>query len=303
VAEGAARGPARTSNAARRSDETTSVRARRVNVRKKAPPAVIAFFVLGIGWASPAGADMSAQDLAKLAQNPIGNIVNVKFQNNTNFGVGPLSGTQNILNFEPVYPIGLNHDWNLLTKLQLPLTWQPGSTPGQGTTFGLGDSQLSGFFAPSQPGANGVVWGIGPIVEMPTDTNGLGNKNWGLGPTAVILRIEKGSPWLYGMSVNNIWSLSSDKSGGSYSNMSIQPFVNYNFPGGTYINSVPIITANWKAPGGQQWTVPVGLGIGHIFHLGKLPVNAQIGGYYNVVHPDDGGYWQARLQVQFLFPK
>ena len=32
-------------------------------------------------------------------------------------------------------------------------------------------------------------------------------------------------------------------------------------------------------------------------------MNAQIGGYYNVVHPDDGTNWQLRAQVQFLFPK
>ena len=41
----------------------------------------------------------------------------------------------------------------------------------------------------------------------------------------------------------------------------------------------------------------------HIFHLGKLPVNAQIGGYYNVVRPDFGPNWQIRAQVQFMFPK
>jgi hypothetical protein len=286
-----------------RSDHPDSTSVLRIGGRIPTQGAILALFALGVAWVAPAAAELSKEDLAKLAQNPVGNIVNIKFQNNTNFNVGPLSGTQNILNFEPVYPIELSPDWTLITKLQLPLTWQPGSTSGQGTTFGLGDTQLSGFFSPSQPTADGVIWGIGPVVQMPTDTNGLGNKNWGLGPTAVILRMEQGSPWLYGVMLNNVWSLSSNKSGGSYSNLTIQPFVNYNFPGGTYLNSIPIITADWKAPSGQQWTVPVGLGIGHIFHLGKLPMNAQIGGYYNVVHPDDGANWQLRAQVQFLFPK
>jgi hypothetical protein len=31
---------------------------------------------------------------------------------------------------------------------------------------------------------------------MPTDTNDVGNKNWGLGPTAVLLKLEKGNPWV-----------------------------------------------------------------------------------------------------------
>jgi hypothetical protein len=144
---------------------------------------------------------------------------------------------------------------------------------------------------------------VGAIVQMPTDTNDLGNRNWGLGPTAVLLKLEKGNPWVYGVLVNNVWSLTSNQRGGSYSNFLIQPFVNYNFPDGTYVNSAPIITADWKAEGGQQWTVPLGLGVGKIFRLGKLPVNTQLGAYYNVVKPDNGANWQLRAQVQFMFPK
>jgi hypothetical protein len=257
----------------------------------------------GIGWvaslfaatsvvAVPAHAQPSAEDLAKAAQNPIGNMISVPFQNNTNFGVGPEGGTQNVLNIQPVIPFSVNKDWNIITRTILPLIWQPGFVPGEGTTFGLGDLQLSAFLSPSEPGAGGLIWGVGAIAQMPTDTNDLGNKNWGLGPTAVVLKLEKGNPWVYGVLVNNVWSLTSNHSGGSYSNFLIQPFVNYNFPDGTYVNSVPIITANWKAEGGQQWTVPLGLGVGKIFRLGKLPVNTQLGAYYNVVKPDEGANWQ-----------
>ena len=160
-----------------------------------------------------------------------------------------------------------------------------------------------GMASPSQPTADGVIWGVGAIAQLPTDTQGLGNKNWGLGPQAVILSMEKGSPWVYGALVNNVWSLSGNQRGGRYNNFLIQPFVNYNLPGGTYIASSPIVTAAWDAPSGQQWTVPLGIGVGHIFHLGKLPLNAQLAGYYNVVHPDDAANWQLRFQLQVMFPK
>jgi len=252
---------------------------------------------------APARAEMSAEDLAKAAQNPIGNMISVPFQNNTNFGVGPQGGTQNILNIQPVIPFKVNDDWNIITRTILPLIWQPEVVPGEGTTFGIGDLQLSGFLSPSAPGAGGLIWGVGLITQMPTDTNELGNKNWGLGPTAVILKLEKGSPWVYGALVNNVWSLTSDQRGGSYSNFLVQPFVNYNFPDGTYINTAPIITADWKAESGQQWTVPLGLGVGKIFRFGELPVNTQLGAYYNVVKPDNGANWQLRVQVQLMFPK
>ena len=263
-----------------------------------------ALLVAAICASGASHAALSAEELAKLAQNPVGNLISVPFQNNTNFNVGPQSKTQNILNIQPVIPIDLNKDWNIITRTILPLIWQPEVLAGQGSTFGLGDIQVSAFLSPSEPGPGGLIWGAGAIAQLPTNTDDLlGNKNWGLGPTAVLLKLEKGNPWVYGALFNNVWSLSSDKQGGRYNNFLLQPFVNYNFPGGLYINSVPIITANWEAESSQRWTVPLGGGIGKIFHLGKLPVNTQFGAYYNVVHPDNGATWQMRLQVQFMFPK
>jgi len=260
-----------------------------------------------VGIATTTGtahAALSAEELAKLAQNPVGNLVSVPLQNNTNFNVGPLSGTQNILNIQPVIPISVNKDWNIITRTILPLIWQPASTPGQGDTFGLGDVQFSAFLSPAEPGPGGLIWGAGTIVQAPTNTDDvLGNKNWGLGPTAVVLRLDKGDPWVYGVLVNNVWSLSSNKAGGRYNNFLLQPFLNYNFPGGMYLTSSPVVTANWEADSSQRWTVPLGGGIGKIFHLGELPVNTQLGAYYNVVHADDGANWQLRLQVQVMFPK
>jgi hypothetical protein len=253
---------------------------------------------------APAHAEMSAEELAKLAQNPVGNLISVPFQNNTNFNVGPLDGTQNILNIQPVYPIEVNPDGNIISRTIMPLIWQPGFSAGQGTEFGLGDIQLSAFLSPSKPTAEGIIWGAGAIVQMPTNTDArLGNKNWGLGPTAVVLRIKHGDPWVYGVLANNVWSLSSDERGGAYSNGLLQPFVNYNFKEGFYLTSAPIMTVNWKADSGQQWTVPLGGGVGKIFHLGRLPVNTQLSAYYNVVHPDDGANWQLRAQMQLMFPK
>ena len=254
-----------------------------------------------------AQAEMSAEDLAKLAQNPVGNLVSVPFQNNTNFNTGPLSGTQNILNIQPVIPFELNKDWNLITRTIMPVIWQPELLPGQGSSFGLGDIQLSTFLSPSSPGPGGLIWGAGAILQMPTNTDDtLGNKNWGLGPTAVVLKLEKGNPWVYGVLVNNVWSLSSDKQGGRYNNFLMQPFLNYNFPEGLYLTSSPIITANWEADGNDNtWTVPLGGGFGRLIRLGRLPVNLQAQAYYNVVKPEDdpAADWTLRLQVQFLFPK
>ncbi|MBK8890286.1 MAG: neuromedin U [Dechloromonas sp.] len=250
--------------------------------------------------ATPAHAELSAEELAKLAQNPVGNLISVPFQNNTNLNVGPDKRTQNILNIQPVIPISVNEEWNIITRTIVPVISQP--LPDGDRSNGIGDTVFTAFLSPAKPGS--FIWGAGPVVQIPTNSNSdLGNRNWGLGPSVVALHLEKGNPWVFGVLVNNIWSVTDDKQGGSYNNGLIQPFVNYNFDGGFYITSAPIITANWKAESNQRWTVPVGGGVGKIFHLGKLPVNTQLSAYYNVVTPDNGPNWQIRAQVQFMFPK
>ena len=244
--------------------------------------------------------------ITKIAQNPVGNLISVPFQENAYFNVGPLNGTQNVLNIQPVIPISVSDDWNIITRTILPIISLPGFAPGQGSTSGIGDLQISAFLSPAKPGA--WIWGVGAVTQLPTHSNDLlGNNNAGLGPTAVFLHLEHGSPWVYGVLVNNVWSVGSSANpfgnAPKYSNGLVQPFLNYNFESGAYLTSSPIITANWEAKGSQVWTVPMGGGVGKLFKLGRLPVNTQISGYYNVVRPDFANNWQIRAQVQFMFPK
>jgi hypothetical protein len=273
---------------------TTAVRPARLLAAALSTAALVA--------AAPVSAEMSAEELAKLAQNPVGNLISVPFQNNTNLNVGPEKGTQNILNIQPVIPFEVDRDWNIITRTIVPVISQPAFGPDDSRVNGVGDIQLTAFLSPANPGH--WIWGAGVITQLPTNSNAeLGNKNWGLGPSFVVLHLEHGNPWVYGVLVNNVWSLTSDKRGGAYNNGLIQPFVNYNFPEGFYLTTAPIWTVNWKADSGQQWTVPLGGGVGKIFHLGKLPVNTQISAYYNVAKPDFAANWQIRAQVQLMFPK
>jgi hypothetical protein len=254
-----------------------------------------------------ARAELSAEDLAKIAQNPVGNLISVPFQNNTYFNVGPLDGTQNVLNIQPVIPISISDEWNIITRTILPVVSLPAFAPGQGGTSGIGDLQVSAFLSPAKPGA--WIWGVGTVTQFPTHSNDLlGNNNVGLGPTFVVLHLEHGSPWVYGVLANNVWSVGTTgnpfNSGASkYSNGLVQPFLNYNFKSGAYLTSSPIITVNWEAKGSDQWTVPMGGGVGKLFKIGRLPVNTQMGVYYNVVRPDLASNWSMRLQVQLMFPK
>ena len=248
--------------------------------------------------AEPA-AKNDATDLAKQTQNPVADLISLPFQNNTYFGTGPDGKTQNVLLIQPVIPVSLNEDWNLINRPIFPLINQPAFTPDQDREFGLGNIQYQGFFSPKDP-VNGWILGFGPYFEFPTNTDDqLGTDNWSAGPAIVALQMK--GHWVYGGLFTHLWSYAGPDPQVNLSGF--QPIVNYNLEDGWYLNYSPVISYNWAADSGNAWTVPVGGGVGKVFHIGKQPVNAKVAAYYMVESPDNGPDWQLQLQLQFLFPK
>jgi hypothetical protein len=247
---------------------------------------------------TPAYADEKA-DLAKAAQNPVANMISLPLQYNVNTGIGPRDETQSILNIQPVWPVALNADWNLITRTILPVISQPDIYTGTGREDGLGDINFTAFFSPAK--ASAVTWGVGPTFVLPTATDdALGADKWSVGASAVVLAMP--GKWVVGSLFSNIWSV--DGSGANDVNFfTWQYFINYNLANGWYLTTAPVITANWEADSDNTWTVPFGGGAGKIFRIGKQPVNAQISAYNNVEAPVNGPEWQCRFQLQFLFPK
>ena len=124
----------------------------------------------------------------------------------------------------------------------------------------------------------------------------------GAGPAAVVLTMPK--PWVLGILGQNIRSFAGDSDRADVNQMLIQYFINYNLPNGWYVNSAPIITANREADSDDRWTIPFGAGVGKLLFIGKLPLNMQVGAYYNVEKPDNiGPRWTLRCQIQTLLPK
>lgn len=246
------------------------------------------------------GQKVSTEDLAKAAQNPVANMISLPLQNNMNFGVGPDNKVQNVLNIQPVIPFTLNEDWLLITRTIMPIISQPEPIPGYGRTCGLGDIVFTGFLSPAKKSK--FTWGAGPVFSFPSATDDvLGTGKFSAGPAFV--GVYSDGHWLFGALVQNIWSYCGDSDRDDVSSFLMQPFVSYNFPGGWYLSSSPMITANWKADSGDKWTVPIGGGVGKIIRIGKLPVNLSVQAFYNVEKPKYGPDWTLRLQMQFLFPK
>src|SRR5271165_3962848 len=260
---------------------------------------LLTFVLLRANAAEPED-DAKTEELAKESQNPIANLISVPFQNNFNFGIGPKDATQWDLNVQPVIPITLNKDWNLITRTIMPIINQPSPAPGIESAFGLGDINPTVFLSPKNWGK--LLWGVGPTMTFPTASDSLlGNGKWSAGPSLVVLTTP--GDWVIGALANNQWSLAGWGKN-NVNSLLVQPFINYNFSYGWYLTSSPIITANWLAQSSDRWTLPIGGGVGKLFKLGKLPVNTQLAAYCNVAKPQQGGAdWQLRFQVQFLFPK
>lgn len=237
-------------------------------------------------------------ELARATQNPIADLISLPFQWNVGFENGPDDRTSSVLNIQPVYPLNLNDDWNLITRTILPIVNQPPVGTLSRQEWELGNSQFSGFFSPRD--SKGWIWGVGPIFEFPTHTNDvLASDNYSAGPTFVAIKMA--GPWVVGGLINQLWSFSGDDP--EVNKMLIQPIINYNMDDGWYLSSGPIITTDWTRDSSNQWTIPVGGGIGKIIRVGKLPINVSTQFFYNVESPDTGDDWSARFQLQFLFPK
>lgn len=243
-----------------------------------------------------------APSLAREVKNPFANLINLQFFYDANLNTGPDHKTQHVLNIRPVIPFAVSPDWSLITRTTIPVIAQPGFVPGEGWTSGPGDTLVSAFLSPSR--AEHFVWGVGPVLQIPSATNDtLGQGKWGAGPAAGAVWI--GEQWTVGALINNVWSVAGDHSRPAVNQMQFEPQVTYNFRNNPdrYVTFAPTITANWKANGGERWTVPLTLGIGQLVKFGSQSVNLQASAYYNVVKPSDASNWTLELTVQFLFPK
>lgn len=240
---------------------------------------------------------VDATALAKQTQNPVADLVTIPFQFNFNTGGGLGDGTLYNLNLQPVIPVKVTPEWNLILRTIVPFLSSP--TAGGDQVSGLGDIQVQTFLSPSHPGK--LIWGIGPQLSVPTATNPLFRTGaWAVGPTAVVLSMP--GHWVLGLLANQVWTFADAGGDPDVNQLLIQPFINYNFGHGWAISTSPLITANWNAASGQEWTVPLGLGITKTTVFNRRPMNLGAQYYHNVTHPDAGPASQFRIIVALLYP-
>lgn len=239
----------------------------------------------------------SAEELAKKLANPIAAMISVPFQFNWDRGYGSADGKQLTINVQPVIPISLNDDWNLISRTIIPIKHQDDIAGQSGTQFGIGDTLQSLWFSPKEPTSSGLIWGVGPVIYLPTATDSaLGTDEWGAGPTAIVL--TQIGPWTIGGLTNHVWSFDDAN---SVNATFVQPFITYSTPDAWTFALNTEASYNWNT---EDWTVPINASVSKLVTLGEQPVSFQVGvGYYANSAAGGAEDWRARFSMTFLYPK
>ena len=246
----------------------------------------------------PPDSASEAQELAKKLANPVASLISLPLQSNFDFGMGAGSGWRYTLNVQPVIPISLSPNWNLISRTIVPIIHQGNVTGPNTSQSGLGDTVQSLFFSPNK--TEPFIWAVGPVILIPTATDSsLGAQQWGLGPTVLALKQKQG--WTYGVLANHIWSVSGKANRGDVNATFLQPFLSYTSKHAWTYTINTESTYDWVS---DSWSVPIIPNIAKLVRFGKQPIS--FGGGVKcwaaspAAGPDGCGL---RFIVTALFPK
>ena len=257
--------------------------------------------------------EQSADELNKQLTNPVSSLWSIAIQQNNyrlDMGPGQDERWNSNVNFQPVLPVAISDDWNLITRPVItafnsvphpkqdvfPIEWSRTET--------FGDSVLMELVSPSPKQAGSWLLGLGPTFIFPTaNSEWTGQGKYQVGPAGLVGYLS--DKWILGALAQQWTSFSG--AGGSrddVSQMNLQPVAAWFLPDAWSIGYSGNVLANFKADGGDVWTVPLGVALGKVTKLGKLPVKFQLAVQYMVVHPDTFGQkWNFQLMVVPVLPK
>ena len=246
------------------------------------------------------------QEVGKQLNNPVSSIWNITTQSNMTFLKGNLSPSyrgQFTFNFQPVLPIPLTKEWNLIPRPVIPFLSTPyirgldaNHTPDWTRTAGMGDMA---FVTMLSPNIQKWILAAGPTFVFPTaSTLNLGQGKTQIGPAGVAGFI--GKDWVGLIFVQNWWSVAGTHQTPVVNQMNIQYVLVRMLPEAWQIQMTPNVLVNWRATGGNSLTFPIGIGVGRTFriHPGLPPISAALEFQWMAAHPDDFGQ---RFNIRFVF--
>lgn len=248
--------------------------------------------------ASPAGAD-ALFELAKKVANPLADLATLPALYNWDQRLGSeQDGTSNYVRFQPVLPLHVDEDWNVISRLYMPVIEQSDVDPGSGTDVGLAGVNLSFFLSPRGTAARGLTLGLGPVVGFPASESALGSQAWSLGPTAAI--VWQPGPWTVGFLTRQLWSVAPAPGQAAINEIYLQPFMSYTTPDAWTFGINSESTCYWTD---DEASVPINVSATKLFRLGGVALSVGPGVRYWVESPQNGAHgWGLRFETTLVFP-
>jgi len=269
--------------------------------------ALIGFIGLLMVQRAPAetAEDKSLDAVNKQLANPISSTWALFIQQNTYWLNKPERNVVN-LQFQPVLPVALTDDWNLITR---PVLQVMNSTPYVNESgnlhrvTGFGDTILATMLSPTAKLTGPWLLAAGPSFIFPTATNSrLGQNKWQMGPAGVLGYL--GGKWIAGLFPQQWFSVGGPGSQ-TVSQMNIQYFFTYLPGNGWGLGTSPNILVNWYAnKGSNMITFPIGPQVSKVIKIGPVPVKFAVQFQYMPVHPDEFGQkWNLQFAIIPVIPK
>lgn len=242
--------------------------------------------------------DSEAAEVAKKLNNPVAALISVPLQNNWDYGIGTTNAERYQLNFQPVIPLSISKEWNVVVRTIVPIISAESPVPGGSSASGLGDIVQSFFFSPKEPTKSGWILAAGPVLLYPSATDStLGSGKWGAGPTVVALKQEHG--FTYGILANQIWSYAGWGTK-DVNALFLQPFLTYTTKTHTSVGVNTESTYDWTA---SQWNVPINVFATQVLKIHKQIFSFTFGYRCYATTPAGGPNHGLRAVLTLVFPK
>ena len=275
--------------------------------------------LLALGAVSAQAGEKNMEELSKELANPLAQIWNLSFQHNhTRIKGDAVKGHHYVDTtlFQPVLPIPLEGGYTFFARPVI--TYIHGPTSVEYTPSGFVSREDKSSFGDTilpvgigKVNKTGWSWGAGATFIFPTSNNDfLGSHQYQAGPTALLLWANE--KWTVGTHIQHWWGIADDGKSDddpiikaahkkNINHTDMQYFIVRNLPDAWQIRTSPHITYDWSAKAGERLTLPIGIGIGKMVKLGKMPVMLMMEYQKSIVKPDHvGNDTTLMLQVNFI---
>lgn len=197
------------------------------------------------------------------------------------------------IELQPSLPVSLGRDWRLMNFPDLILATQ-GTASGTQIT-GIESFSWMSALGPTQRFL-GCVVAVGPTVAFPVSTDSaLAPAVWQAGVGGVVS--YRSENMVFSTLTKALWTTSSAE--GPAGSLEIQYNLQYFFGDGMQAGlGRPRIVYEWDSAGSGSWDLPVGLDVGRVFRVGKVPIKVVLEYEFYVVNDSR---WQPEHLFRIMF--